>query len=329
MITASIVVPSWRRPRSLQNCLAGIAKLNSSHLVDQVIVVRRIDDSETGAVISSSGLPNIIEEVVTAGGVIAAVEAGARRCRSEIVAFLDDDTVPRVDWLEGLLSHYSPHVGAVGGRDVLEDDPQEPATEVGLVSSWGRLIGNHHLGQGPARQVHHLKGANMSVRQELLAFPTGLKGQGAQAYHDLATSLAVHQSGWKVIYDPATVVDHYPGRREDGVERGVRSARADQDSAFNLILVLASLCPKIRLRLFLYGTLIGNRDIPGIGRAGLALLQGEGRTFWRLVPSLTGQFKAWGRTLKKPMAMRMSNGDDIAAPHPGGGTSQDRELPPI
>jgi hypothetical protein len=230
---------------------------------------------------------------------LAALRAGVASTDTELVATTDDDAVPRPDWLARLLDHFGdPSVGAAGGRDAVHvgSTVLEPTTsEVGKISIWGKLIGNHHLGMGHPRNVTVLKGVNMAARRKALAFPERLRGSGAQAHNELAASLWAVRHGWRLIYDPEAVVDHYPGDRFDVDERDGYTPQAVRDSAYNLTAVILSLGPCPAWRRLAFGLLIGDRGTPGVGRAlAAAFRPGDDRTVVRhLLPSLSGQLTAY------------------------------------
>jgi len=202
--------------------------------------------------------------------------------------------VPRSDWLRTIKGHFSdPTLGAVGGRDVVRTEPPSPLQrDVGRITAWGKLIGNHHLGEGRAREVAVLKGVNMAFRREALELPVGLKGAGAQVHQEVSMCLACGQAGWKVVYDPEVSVDHYPAPRFDPDQRWHPSASAVRDAAYNYVLSLLTWRPELLWRRALFGLLIGDRAIPGVGRAGLAVIRRERDVVVALVPSLAGQTRA-------------------------------------
>ena len=126
------------------------------------------------------------------------MEAGVSAARGEIVAFIDDDAVPRPDWLRRLVRHFDdPEVGGVGGRDYIArpEVPNMPTVDVGRVTRWGKVIGNHHRGTGEPRSVMVLKAAGMAFRRHALALPTGLRGAGAQPHFEVAMSLSAIRRG--------------------------------------------------------------------------------------------------------------------------------------
>ena len=300
----SVVIPTWRRPEQLENCLRGIARLNRKP--DEVIVVRRREDVGAAEVLRRSHSPHLKEIVVVKEGQVAALSAGAGAATGEIVAFLDDDAVPRPYWLERLLLPYAdPRVGAVGGRDVVHTGGEidsGTARTVGTVLWFGRVVGNHQLGFGAAREVDFLKGTNMSYRSECLLLPNGLRGDGAEVCNDMAMSLAVKERGWKVVYNPSAEVDHFPGPRfgEDGRNH---TLHAFQNTLFNRCYVVDSLRPRVRLPRLAYGLLVGDRSTPGLLRVLAAAVLGDAplqRLFW---PSVRTQWAAWREARRRPLAM--------------------------
>lgn len=139
---------------------------------------------------------------------------------------------------------------------------------VGKLHWFGRVVGNHHLGHGPAREVDILKGANMSYRRSAIRhirFDEQLKGQGAQVCNDMAFSLAVKHAGWKLIYDPLVAVDHYPAVRHDEDQRNRFNPVAVYNSAYNETVTLARYMGTARKAVFLlWAALIGTSGSPGL-----------------------------------------------------------------
>jgi glycosyltransferase involved in cell wall biosynthesis len=237
------------------------------------VVVHRSTDEESIACLRSlnGNHPGITCVAVDVPGQVAALNAGLAGVTNDVVAITDDDAAPHVDWLARIEAHYleNSDVGAVGGRDCVAHEAGAPRKDrVGIVFWYGRRIGNHHAGIGPARSVDVLKGANMSYRLRAIAgirFDTRLRGEGAQPHNDLSFSLAVRRAGWKVIYDPAVAVDHFPAPRFDDDQRGARLLPALTNDAHNEALaILEHLEPAGRLFFWLWYAGIGTRKLPGL-----------------------------------------------------------------
>ena len=304
---ASVVIPSYRRPADLRRCLAGVAQ--QSLKPTQTIVVRRADDVATAALMSESRHPRLVDVVVSESGVLAAMAAGAAVADAEIVAFIDDDAVPRPDWLNRLARHFTdPTVGGVGGRDVIvrAKAPDPVTLDVGRVTGWGKLVGNHHCGGGEPRRVMVLKAAGMAFRPEALMLPGGLRGAGAQAHFEVGMSLSALRRGWHLIYDPTAVVDHHVAPRFDADRRGRPAPIAVRDAAYNLVTCLVEEAPQLFWRRAAYGLLVGDRGMPGLLRATVALARKEREVVIDLLPSLEGQAEALWRAHRRRARRRTS-----------------------
>ncbi|MEG3435923.1 glycosyltransferase [Pannus brasiliensis CCIBt3594] len=302
MLTISVLVPTYRRPRELERCLEALKR--QSRPADEVIVVVRDSDRETAAffaIFDPGSLPLQILTIDRAGQV-ASLNAGLEKARGEIIAITDDDAAPRPRWLESIEAHFlaDERLGGVGGRDwVYTGDRLEVGTRalVGRVWWFGRAEGNHHLGAGEPREVDLLKGANMSYRRSAIGdirFDERLKGTGAQVYNDMAFSFAVQRAGWKLVYDPAVEVDHKAADRFDEDKRGGYSDLATANLVHNETLVLLEYLPPLRRVVFLIWAIsIGTRPAPGFLQA-LRLLPIEGTIAGRrLLASLRGRRQGW------------------------------------
>ena len=288
-----MVVPTYRRPDELRRCLAGLARQSLSPA--ETIVVRRSGDEGTRLALEESPLPAVRDVLVSKPGVLAAMEAGAAVASSDIVAFIDDDAVPRPEWLQQLARHFDdPQIGGVGSRDLIagEHTPTGAALEVGKITRWGKLIGNHHLAAGAPREVMVLKAVGVAFRRQALALPRGLKGEGAQVHFEVGMSLSARRRGWRLLYDPSALVDHEIAPRFDAEPRARPRPSAVRDAAYNLVSCLLAERPDLFWRRALYGLIIGDRDIPGVGRTAIALLRGEHAVLRRFAPSVTGQVVA-------------------------------------
>ena len=286
----SVIVPTYRRPTHLRACLEGLRA--QSRPAREVVVVRRAGDEETRRVVAEHEPGSLVEVVVDVPGVLAAMHAGIERATGNVIAFSDDDVVPRPDWLARLLEHLAdPGVGGVGGRDHTPQSVPPFTEDVGRISRWGKLVGNHHVGAGPARDVDVIKAVG-AYRREALALPAGLRGEGAQVHFEVALCLWARNHGWRLVYDPSIVVDHHPAPRYDADRRGAPTFRAVRDATYNFVACLLTLERGLFVRRAVFGVVVGDRSMPGLARAALALAQREWPTVRQLPASLLGQIEA-------------------------------------
>ena len=267
-LTLAVVVPTYRRPESLERCLRALAAQTVP--ADRVVVVVREDDERTGAELPRLNAETLSFETATVGrpGAVAAIGAGVARCKEHVVALTDDDAAPHADWLERLRAGYGPRVGGVGGRDLIER-PSQVASDrdprVGRLTWFGRLHGNHHLGVGAPRDVDVLKGVNMSLRRELWRLDSSLRGGGAEVHWEVAVCLDAKSRGWRLVYDPLAQVDHAPAARHDEDDRTRPSRDARLAAEWNYAYILGRYLPAWRLP-FALGYLlgVGTRRAPGL-----------------------------------------------------------------
>jgi cellulose synthase/poly-beta-1,6-N-acetylglucosamine synthase-like glycosyltransferase len=267
----SVLIPTYCRAEDLARCLVALDK--QTYQPDEVIVVVRDIDLETQCLLQGITSNIVRQVIVTVPGQVAALNTGIQSATGEIIAITDDDACPHPTWLQHIQEVFlsDRQIGGVGGRDwvYVGNEILEGAQEtVGILQWSGRVVGNHHIGIGSAREVDILKGANMSYRRqavEELRFDDRLKGNGAQVHNDLAFSLAVKRRGWKLIYDPAIAVNHYPAQRFDDDQRGNFNPTAIINQSHNEVLVLLDhLSPWRRLVFLIWSNLIGTRTNPGL-----------------------------------------------------------------
>ncbi|NET02920.1 MAG: glycosyltransferase [Sphaerospermopsis sp. SIO1G2] len=298
----TVLIPTYRRPQDLSRCL--LALQAQTKPVDQVIITVRDTDEATWKFLSGFHPHNLPLQIVTVtqSGVVAALNAGLAAVKGDIVSITDDDAAPHIDWLENITAHFLSDscIGAVGGKDwVYRGDKIEDGTcqVVGRLQWFGRVIGNHHLGVGTAREVDILKGVNMSFRTQAIAnlkFDERMRGSGAQVHFEMAFSLTLKRAGWKIIYDPNVIVDHYPAQRFDEDKRQIFNAIAFTNLVHNETLVLLEHFSPIQKIVFIFWAIvIGNRESFGIMQW-LRLLPTQGKiAHQKLQASLRGRWQAW------------------------------------
>lgn len=288
-MNVSVIVPTFRRTTDLARCIAALAAQRRP--ADEVIVIVRGDDQATRSWLDQYRTePDSLFvriEFVTVPGVVAAYNRGLDSATGDVICFTDDDAAPHPDWIERIAEAFAidPALGGLGGRDIVHENGgilEGQKANVGLVSWYGRPVGNHHIGHGGPREVQVLKAVNMAFRREAvgrLRFDSRLLGSGAQVHCEMAFSLDVGRRGWTLVYDPTLLVEHYPARRGDEDQRHVFNDKAFYNASFNLRLIMCEHLPTSGKWAFvIYSMLIGNRADPGFVRAVLLALNGDGFT---------------------------------------------------
>ncbi|WP_420997514.1 glycosyltransferase family 2 protein [Cupriavidus sp. 30B13] len=273
--SVTLMIPTYRRLDMLQRCLHAASALAPAP-AQWIVVCRGAADADTAAWLAHEAprrYPRLRTVMVAEPGVVAAMNAGLPHVTGELLAILDDDALPRPDWLARLLPHFAdPAVGGAGGRDVVyreEDGLPLPLPEVPLAGyrdGWGRIVGNTHRVSGPPRAVETLKGCNWILRRTALGtarFDERLHGQGAQPGNEAWMCQVLRHAGWQLVLDPAAIVDHYPAARSDYGRQSFARQRCFEEACNITAISLAYAPPGMRLRLVLFQLLIGSRNCPG------------------------------------------------------------------
>ena len=195
--TIDVVVPSTRE-RSLGALLECLAA-GTRALPGRVLVVD--DRDERGAPLLADGPPPKLRgalEIVpgVSAGPAAARNAGCRAGGGDWVAFLDDDVLPRLDWVERLvadLAAAAPGVGGVQGR------VRVPMPRGRRPTDWERNV----AGLESARWAT----ADMAYRREALDAIGGFDERFPRAYReDSDIGLRVEAAGWQIARGRREVV---------------------------------------------------------------------------------------------------------------------------
>ncbi|OKH11922.1 glycosyl transferase family A [Fischerella major NIES-592] len=303
MMTISVMIPTYRRPQDLARCLKALEQ--QTRKPEQVVVVVRDTDTDSWSFLQDYHPQGFSLEAATVKvpGVVAAMNVGLDAARGDIIAITDDDAAPHPDWLARIEAHFLSDtcIGGVGGRDLVyvgnELIYKGESEVVGKLQWYGRVIGDHHKGIGAAREVDVLKGVNMAYRRSAIAhlhFDERMLGTGAQVHFELAFSLALRSQGWKLIYDPLIIVDHYPAQRFDEDQRNNFNHLAWKNAVHNETLALLEYLPPLRQVVFiLWATLIGTRKAFGLLQL-LRFLPKEKTLAWqKWLASMQGRIQAW------------------------------------
>jgi FkbM family methyltransferase len=294
-MSVTVAIATYGRADALARCLEGLARQRRPP--DEVLVAHRHDDLATRELLRAPCFASLPMRPVSTPepGLVAARNAALRVARGDIVAFVDDDAVPRDDWTARIDSAFSsdPQLSAFGGRDLIASSQLPLKEVVGKLQWFGRPVGNHHVGTGRPRDVDFLKGCNMSYRRaavEAIRFDERLRGSGAQVCEDMAFCLTLKRAGGKLRYDPALTVEHHPAAAVD--DHRTLTPENLTDAVHNETLtIFEHLRPIPRIFFMAWAFLIGTRGSPGL--LSVPRLVGRHRNWLSLlIASLDGRLLA-------------------------------------
>jgi GT2 family glycosyltransferase len=220
--TTSIVIPSYNGIALTEACLSALAETLPSHLHVEIIVVDdcSTDDTEPRLARWLEKEPRLkVLRNPQNSGFLVTCNNGAAAASGQILILLNNDTLPLYGWLEPLLRTFRDHpdAGAVGGKLVYPDGRLQEAGAVvfadGSAANFGK--GAYEL-DAPLynylREVDYVSGALLATPRALFSQLGGLDTRYRPIYYeDTDYCFRVRENGYKVLYQPESVVIHLEG----------------------------------------------------------------------------------------------------------------------
>lgn len=217
--SCTVVICTRDRAELLDRCLDAVARLEYAQF-NVLVVDNAPTTTDTRDVAKRWSVDYVLEPIP---GLSRARNRGARSASVEIVAYLDDDSVPRRDWLTHLVAEFDDRRTMAAAGRILPIGADATAE---LLSRW-----TGSLDRGIARRAvtvaHPLwfelvnfggigAGCNMAVRREAFEVWPGFDerlGRGAviECGEDDFAFFALVELGYQVVYAPGAVV-HHPDR---------------------------------------------------------------------------------------------------------------------
>lgn len=139
-------------------------------------------------------------------------DIGIIKSRAEYIAFLDDDSYPRRDWLKKVVKVFSKHleIAAVGGPGLTPpmDGFRQQITGAILSTFWGTGPYAYRFVQKPQRLVDDYPAYNLIARRKDLLSVGGFNNK-FYGGEDTALCLKLIGAGKKILYHPEVVVYHH------------------------------------------------------------------------------------------------------------------------
>jgi O-antigen biosynthesis protein len=212
----TVIVPVYGNSNYTLRCLASIQR----HLPDvpfEVIVIDDCSVDQTREILSVVGGIHLICNETNLG-FIRSCNIGAANARGQYLHFLNNDTEVTPGWLDSLLLTFElfSETGFVGSKLVYPNGDLQEAG--GLIwrdgSAWN--FGHNQDQLDPiycyAREVDYCSGASIMVPASLFSELGGFDEVYVPAYcEDSDLALRIRSKGYRVIYQPQSVVVHYEG----------------------------------------------------------------------------------------------------------------------
>ncbi|MDA8400659.1 MAG: glycosyltransferase [Actinomycetota bacterium] len=215
----SIVIPVHNRAELTLQCLTSLASTLAEELAFEVIVVDNGSTDSTADVLANvSGDITVLRNSENLG-FGRACNQGAAASNGEFIVFLNNDTVLTPGWLQPLLEDMcsDPLLAAVQPKLIYPDGRLADAGGLVFANGDAWVYGRGHaFAHAPqfccARSPDYASGACLMVRGSAFRAVGGFDDRYAPAYYeDTDLSFALESEGWKLLYDPRSVVVHIEG----------------------------------------------------------------------------------------------------------------------
>ena len=228
----SIVIPTFRRPDQLAECLASVVGLEYPLHAVEVIVIDNGGPSESSEPAADPFRGQLaINYIVNPqnGGYGYSVNRGIAASTGERILLLNDDARITPEFLRqcDAVLDADPAIGCLGCR-ADEDGYRNWGDGIGRLDQSGEVVGNFNVDCGGPIEVEHVYGfcyvfTREAVRRAGLCDETLLarrysSGNRIETDH----CLSIRRHGLKVMYDPRIVVRHLARPRPDMSEVSLR-----------------------------------------------------------------------------------------------------------
>ncbi len=210
----SVVIPNWNGRDLLATYLPSVVLALSGHADNEVIVVDNASEDGSPAFLAEH-FPQVrviaLEENLGFGG---GSNTGFRAAKNDIVVLLNNDMRVEPGFLQPLLQHFTDPLVFSVSCQIFFSDPGKRREETGLTQAWwedGRLKVRHRVDDaitsvypcfypgGGSSAFHRRKFLELGGFDELLR---------PFYYEDTDLGYMAWKRGWKVLYEPRSVVFH-------------------------------------------------------------------------------------------------------------------------
>ncbi len=215
-VKVSIVIPVYNHFRETYNCIRSI--INHTGDVTYEIIIG--DDCSTDETLQiDSMISNVIVNRNQQNlGFTLNCNAASEKARGDYILFLNNDTIVGEDWLSPLVTliESDDSIGMVGSKLIY---PTGALQEAGGIlwsdgSAWN--FGNQQNPTLPqfnyVKEADYISGASIMIRRSLFETIGRFDSRYAPAYYeDTDLAFEVRRHGYRVMYQPASVVYHFEG----------------------------------------------------------------------------------------------------------------------
>jgi GT2 family glycosyltransferase/Flp pilus assembly protein TadD len=211
----SIIMPVYNGCELTRACLTSLLEHTGPHPWEVIIIDNASSD---GTVELLGGLPQHMHVIrnPTNAGFARACNQGALQAQGTYLLFLNNDTVVTANWLDPLITAIEqPEVGVVGCK-LLYPDGRIQHAGISLlkgIPDHPYRYANADLAAASAlKEMDMVTGACLMVSRSLFTALAGFDEIYRNGVEDVDFCLRVRQAGYRVLYQPETVIYHHEGQ---------------------------------------------------------------------------------------------------------------------
>lgn len=234
----SIIIPVYNNWEYTSQCLQSIY----DHTTDIPIEIIIADDGSVDETTNLSDHFTNVRHIKNEKnlGYIRNINNAARQANGEYILTLNNDTTVTPGWLSSMLAvmEKDPSVALVGSKLVYPDGQLQEAGAIIWRDASGWNYGHGGSPDAPEynylKEVDYISGASHLIRMSSWKELGGLDERYSPAYYDDSDfSFQLRSLGWKVIYQPLSVVIHYEGKSHGtSLDAGIKKYQARNQQIF-------------------------------------------------------------------------------------------------
>lgn len=216
----SIIIPVFNKIEYTVKCLQALEANTPKELQYEVIIIDNASTDATPDVLAElEGDVTVVRNEKNLG-FARACNQGAKIARGDYLVFLNNDTEPQPGWLEALLSRaQDERVGVVGAKLLYPDGTVQHAG-VGIADDpiMGVNLAPYHIyrylpgdldATNKPRDLQAVTGACMLIPMPLFQVIAGFNEVYYNGYEDVDLCFRVRSLGYRVVYEPKSVLIHH------------------------------------------------------------------------------------------------------------------------
>lgn len=199
----SVVVPFFNSERHIAKCIESLLSQRGVGGPWEIILINNGSSDESSSIVKHYRELIVLEE--STPGAYAARNAGIRRARAPLIAFIDADCIAASDWLRSIRSGFEePNVAILLGHCSYPESASLGLRLLGAYENSKTHYVTHHC--GPAYRFAHAN--NMAVRTSVFAEHGLFKEWGRAADTELVQRLGQIRPELRIVFLPSMRITH-------------------------------------------------------------------------------------------------------------------------